>query len=275
MDILNRSELRGLLVWLLSLFVMHFVVMLPEGTSLDLTVGLVLVVIAVNLVHYIMLGTQICRYGLLQVGYTYTALTDRKKGFARVVSGCLSGPLVSWLIHREEGRRRFSPKVFYDWSSAALSADGPPAAASASLYAGRPVHRVVTAMQLTSAAVQEAIEKLKLTDVPGDFHEFLWSNAFLVQSLRQRRVETRSRRGGHVVVHLPKPDDGSATKLRDMRTTDFSTIFRNSSEVSTRLEAGKKSDDVGLDQSEVSRIEAQPTDRQAREAEKASERDVT
>ncbi|CEM18782.1 unnamed protein product [Vitrella brassicaformis CCMP3155] len=244
MDILNRSELRGLLVWLMSLFVMQFVVMLPEGTSLVLTIGLVLVVVVANLAHYVTLGAQICRYGLLQIGYRYTAFTDRRKAIARLMSGCVTDPLVSWLIRREEDRRRVSPKIFYDWSNVALCADGHPAAA-ASPYVGRPVHRVVVAMQLTSAAVQDAIEKLKLTNVPNDLHEFLWSNAFLVQSLRQKRLEMRSRRGGHVVVHLPKPDDGSATKLRHMRTSDLSNVFRNqcSSEVSIRVDAGKPSSD--------------------------------
>ncbi|CEL92604.1 unnamed protein product [Vitrella brassicaformis CCMP3155] len=259
MDILNRTELRGLLVWLMSLFVMHFVVMLPEGTSLELTIGLVLVAIVANLVHYIMLAAQICRYGLLQVGYRYTALTDRKKAFARLMSGCVTGCLMSWLIRREEEKRRISPKVFYDWSSAALSTEGhtPAAAAAVSVgchpSVGRPVHRVVTAMQLTSASVQDAVERLKLTHVPGDFHEFLWSHAFLVQSLRQRRVEMQSRRQGYVVVHLPRPDDREATGWRHMRTSDLSNILRNqhSDKVSTRLESGK----LG-----ASHIETQPAD---------------
>jgi len=46
-----------------------------------------------------------------------------------------------------------------------------------------------------------------------------------------------------VVVHLPKPDDSSATKLRDMRTADLSNVFHNqhSDKVSTRLEADKTS----------------------------------
>ncbi|CEL94516.1 unnamed protein product [Vitrella brassicaformis CCMP3155] len=171
MDILNLTELRGLLVWLMSLFIMQFVVILPEGTSL--AIALVLVVIAVNLVHYVMVAIQICRFGLLQVGYRYTALTDRKQAIARLMTGCLTGPIVSWLIHREEQRREVAPKVFYDWSSAALSVDGPPAAASAASGKchpsfGRPVHRVVTAMQLTSAAMQDVIETLKLTHVPSD-----------------------------------------------------------------------------------------------------------
>ncbi|CEL95922.1 unnamed protein product [Vitrella brassicaformis CCMP3155] len=169
MDILNRSEMRGLLVWLVSLFVMQSVVMLPEGTSLVLTIALVLVVILANLVHYIILATQICRYVLLQVSYRYTALGDRTKAIARVMASWVTGPLLSWLINREEEKRRVSPKVFYDWSSAALSADGSPAAAGRCYPSfGRPVHRVVTAMQLTSAAVQDAIEALKLTHVPSD-----------------------------------------------------------------------------------------------------------
>ncbi|CEM11834.1 unnamed protein product [Vitrella brassicaformis CCMP3155] len=218
MDILNQSELRGLLVWLRSLFSMHFVVMLPEGTSLVLTIGFVLVVIAANLVHYIMLVAQICR---------------------------------------EEDKRRVSPKVFYDWSTAALSADGPPTASWRCLPSfGRPVHRVVTAMQLTSAAVQDAIEALKLTHVPSDFHEFLWSHAFLVQSLRQKRVETRSRWRGHVVVHLPRPDDRTVTGLRHMKTSDLSNVFRiqRSSDVSTQLEAGKTSNDEPSGQPELSDV---------------------
>ncbi|CEM19917.1 unnamed protein product [Vitrella brassicaformis CCMP3155] len=201
MDILNRSEMRGLLVWLVSLFVMHFVVMLPEGTSSVLTLGLVLVVIVTNLVHYIMLTMQICRYGLLQVGYRYMAVTDRNKAFDRAVS---------WLIHREKKRkkrRRIAPKVFYDWSSAALSADDPPAASvGCHPSVGRPVHRVSVAMQLT--------------------HEFLWSHAFLAQSLRQKPVKARSRRQDHVVVHLPRPDDRTVTGLRHMRTRDLSHAFR-------------------------------------------------
>ncbi|CEL98070.1 unnamed protein product [Vitrella brassicaformis CCMP3155] len=169
MDILNRSELRGLLVWFVSLLVMQFVVMLPEGTSLVLPIGLVLVVILANLAHYILLAAQICRYGLLQVGYRYTALTDREKAIARVMSGRVTGPLLSWLINKEEEKRRISPKVFYDWSSAALSADGPPAASGVCHPSfGWPVHRAVTAMQLTSAAMQDATERLKLTHVPSD-----------------------------------------------------------------------------------------------------------
>ncbi|CEM00972.1 unnamed protein product [Vitrella brassicaformis CCMP3155] len=161
---------------------MHFVVMLQDGGSFALTIGLVLVVIAANLAHYIALVTRIWRFGLLQVAYRYTALTDRKTAIARLMSGCLAGPLVSWLIHTEENRRQRSPKVFYDWSTAALSVDGPPTAASAASGKcdpsfGRPMHRVVAAMQLTSAAIQDAVETLKVTHVPSDFHEFLWSHA--------------------------------------------------------------------------------------------------
>ncbi|CEL98071.1 unnamed protein product [Vitrella brassicaformis CCMP3155] len=259
MDILNRSELRGLLVWFVSLLVMQFVVMLPEGTSLVLPIGLVLVVILANLAHYILLAAQICRYGLLQVGYRYTALTDREKAIARVMSGRVTGPLLSWLINKEEEKRRISPKVFYDWSSAALSADGPPAASGVCHPSfGWPVHRAVTAMQLTSAAMQDATERLKLTHVPSDFHEFLWSHAFLVHGLRQKRVEMRSRRRGHVVVHLPRPDDRTVTGLRHMRTSDLSNVFRiqRSSDVSTQSDAGKTSTDEPSDQPEPSDVSA-------------------
>ncbi|CEM16701.1 unnamed protein product [Vitrella brassicaformis CCMP3155] len=247
MDILNVTEMRGLMVWLMSLFIMRFVVMLFERISRELTIGLVLVVIIANLVHYIILAAQICRYGLLQVGYRYTALTDYNKAL-------------------EEDRRRVAPKVFYDWSSAALSADGPLAASRrCHPFVRRPVHRVVTAMELTSAAVREAIEALKLTHVPGDFHEFLWSHAFLVQSLRQKRVEMRSRTRDQVVVHLPKPDDSSATKLRDMKTADLSDAFLNQcstkvSSVSTRPEAGKTFSDVRVTQPGASHIDTQPAD---------------
>ncbi|CEL92214.1 unnamed protein product [Vitrella brassicaformis CCMP3155] len=259
MDILNRSELRGLLVWFVSLLVMQFVVMLPEGTSLVLTIGLVLVVILANLVHHILLAAQVCRYGLLQVGYRYTAITDRENAIARMMSGRVTGPLLSWLINREEEKRRISPKVFYDWSSAALSADGPPAASEGCHpCVGWPVHRAVTAMQLTSAAMQDAIERLKLTHVPSDLHEFLWSHAFLVQGLRQKRVEMRSRRRGHVVVHLPRPDDRTVTGLRHMRTSDLSNVFRSrrSSDVSIQSEAGKTSTDEPSEQPVPSEVSA-------------------
>jgi len=241
MDILNRSELRGLLVWLMSLFVMQYLVIATP--TFQVTISLVMAVIGANLAHYFVLVAQICRFGLLQMGYKYTALTDRNKGIAHVMTGCVTGPLVSWFIHREEDKRRVSPKVFYDWDSAAFSADSPPAASEGWCHPSvdRSVHRVVTAMQLTSAAVREAIERLKLTHVPSDFHEFLWSHAFLVQSLRQKRVGTRSRTRDQVVVHLPKPDDSSATKLRDMNTADLSDAFLNqcSTKVSTRSEDGK------------------------------------
>jgi len=264
MDILNRTELRGLLVWLMSLFVMQFVVMLPEGTSLALTIALVLAVIAANLVHYVMLTGQICRYGLLQVGYRFTALTDRKKAIARVMSGCVTGPLVSWLIHQEEDRRRVSPKVFYDWSSAALSAaDGPRAASGGCRPSSGPVYLVVAAMQLMSAAVQDAIETLKLTHVPGDFQEFLWSHAVLVQTLPQKRVETRSRRGGQVVVHLPRPDDRTArVGLRQMGTSDLSNALRRQcpDRSSTLLEAGKTYDDEPSGPLGAPHIDTRPAD---------------
>ncbi|CEL92618.1 unnamed protein product [Vitrella brassicaformis CCMP3155] len=259
MDILNLSELRGLLVWLMSLLILQFV-MLSEGTSLELTIGLVVVVIVANLMHYGTLVAQICRYGLLQVGYRYATLTDRKNAFARMMSGCVTGPLLSWLIHREENRRRVSPKVIYDWSSATLSIGDPSAVTGRCRpCVGRPVYRVVAAIQLTSAAMQDAIERLELTHVPSDFHEFLWSHAFLVQSLRQQRVEMHGRRKGDVVVYLPKPDDSTAIKLRDMRTADLSKVLhiQCSSEVSTRLEAGKLSGDGP---SGVSVIQTQPAD---------------
>ncbi|CEM24619.1 unnamed protein product [Vitrella brassicaformis CCMP3155] len=167
MDILNRTELRGLLMWFMSLFGMQYLVIATP--SFQVTIALVVAVIGANLAHYIILVAQICRFGLLQMGYKYTALTDRKKGIARVMSGCVTGPLVSWLIRREEDKRRISPKVFYDWSGAAFSADSPPDASGwCHPSVDRPVHRVVTAMQLTSAAVQDAIEALKLTHVPSD-----------------------------------------------------------------------------------------------------------
>ncbi|CEM23779.1 unnamed protein product [Vitrella brassicaformis CCMP3155] len=184
------------------------------------------------------------------------------------MTGCLTGPIVSWLIHREEQRREVAPKVFYDWSSAALSVDGPPAAASAASGKchpsfGRPVHRVVTAMQLTSAAMQDVIETLKLTHVPSDFHGFLWSHAFLVQSLRQKTVEMRSRRRGQVVVHLPRPDETSATGLRHMGTSDLSHAFANQRSlrhaVSSRLKDGKASRDGSVAEWTAD-SDVQPTD---------------
>ncbi|CEL95921.1 unnamed protein product [Vitrella brassicaformis CCMP3155] len=68
----------------------------------------------------------------------------------------------------------------------------------------------------------------------------------------------RSRRRGHVVVHLPRPDDRTVTGLRHMRTSDLFNVFRiqRSGEVSTQLEAGKTSSDESSGQPELSDVSA-------------------
>ncbi|CEM24621.1 unnamed protein product [Vitrella brassicaformis CCMP3155] len=75
----------------------------------------------------------------------------------------------------------------------------------------------------------------------------------------------RSRTRDQVVVHLPKPDDSSATKLRDMKTADLSDAFLNQcstevSSVSTRSEADKTFSDVRVAQPRASHIDTQPAD---------------
>jgi len=77
MDILNRTELRGLLVWLMSLFAIHFLVVLADGGSSILTIVLVLVVITANLAHYVTAVAEVCRFRLLQMSYRCTAVSDR------------------------------------------------------------------------------------------------------------------------------------------------------------------------------------------------------
>mmetsp|Transcript_16854 Transcript_16854/g.48011 ORF Transcript_16854/g.48011 Transcript_16854/m.48011 type:complete len:486 (-) Transcript_16854:2208-3665(-) len=255
MDILNRTELRGLLVWLMSLFAIHFLVVLADGGSSILTIVLVLVVITANLAHYVTVVAEVYRFWLLQMSYRYTAVFDRSKAIARVMYGGMMGPLMLWLIRREEDRRRVSPKVFYDWSNAALFVDGPPVPTLGRPL--RPARRAITAMQLTSAAVQDVMETLKLTHVPSDFHEFLWSHAFLVQSLRQKLVEMRSRRRDEAVVHLPRPDDESTMGLRHMQTVDLSYAFLNqcSNKVSARPLDSKTSGDGSCGQLGDSRVE--------------------
>jgi len=256
MDMLNRIESQGLVVWLTSIMLLSVIV---ESHAPDWASALLLLLaMLLNLYHYFCLLSLICYHGLSQVAEKKdelsTRLTTIGTKFGVTAASWLSMPqstvltmpavtwlssLLAWHAQRDERRRMMFGKVWLDWDTGRLMwveerRDTVPSSSPSSnefhsnskrrhggrccrivgfvrsLWLGssserRLVRKGVLVSQMLSAAMEEAIELLKIKDVPPDFLDFLWSYCFVLHS---SSAEKKLKKESIAPRHRP-PEDGS------------------------------------------------------------------
>ncbi|CEM36459.1 unnamed protein product [Vitrella brassicaformis CCMP3155] len=175
MDILNRTEVRGLILWIVSVYLI-MLVMVRDVNDI-VTTALIIFVMLANLAHYIILVVHVCKHGLSRSDFVMRWSMRRKhRAWLEWFVDC-----VSWLVHREEKQRKLLPSVSYDWRTAQLSLvdslaeainradDAGNTATSCSLFGGRPaVRKGIAAVQMTCAALEEAVQVLQMKQIPSD-----------------------------------------------------------------------------------------------------------
>ncbi|CEM34136.1 unnamed protein product [Vitrella brassicaformis CCMP3155] len=227
MDLLNRVEARGLTTWLVSIMLLSVII---HGETNDyISAILLLLAMMLSLYHYLILLSLICHNGLCDLAETKgepsTPSPARRTTFGdgllatlpiwRPAAACLSR-LLAWHTRRAEKQREKCGKVCLDWESGKLSWTGD--GGDKTLWHGRSsewrlARRSALISRMLSAAVEEAIDRLQIRDVPLDFLDFLLCWAFYlnspymreqcrlrwestVSSDRRSQVRRRNTRGG-------------------------------------------------------------------------------
>ncbi|CEM37819.1 unnamed protein product [Vitrella brassicaformis CCMP3155] len=118
LNVLNRMEKQSLVVWIFSLILILFVVVLGTvfSGSVKHLISIVLVSAAalINICHLCHLLLLIIHHGVTQATYKYAVQKEESgKGWISKLILAYMAPLASWQLQRENARRKALPKVFF------------------------------------------------------------------------------------------------------------------------------------------------------------------